>query len=175
MVEIRDGKKVLITPVSAEDLADINIGDIIYLDGDLMTCRDVALGIDLVEGLHAVVAQRRFKGGLDDSFLEQGLHLVDEREARAALDPELEHAGVLAAGAVKGDGQPLVARHGIIERLGQRAGFLLRQLIQLGNHVVGQLLADVAHEAGHDVGHFGDHFLLRHAFSSLWYGQNCPG
>lgn len=42
MVEIRDGKKVLITPVSAEDLEDINIGDIIYLDGDLMTCCDVA-------------------------------------------------------------------------------------------------------------------------------------
>ena len=42
MVEIRDGKKVLVTPVSAEDLADIQIGDIVYLDGDLMTCRDVA-------------------------------------------------------------------------------------------------------------------------------------
>ena len=42
MVEIRDGKKVLITPVSAEDLKDIHIGDIIYLDGSLTTCRDVA-------------------------------------------------------------------------------------------------------------------------------------
>lgn len=41
-VEIRDGKKVLITPVSREDIADIKIGDIVYLDGDLMTCRDVA-------------------------------------------------------------------------------------------------------------------------------------
>lgn len=42
MVEIRDGKKVLVTPISAEDLADIKAGDVIYLDGDLMTCRDVA-------------------------------------------------------------------------------------------------------------------------------------
>jgi L(+)-tartrate dehydratase beta subunit len=42
MVEIRNGKKVLITPVSREDLEDIQIGDIIYLDGDIMTCRDVA-------------------------------------------------------------------------------------------------------------------------------------
>lgn len=42
MVELRNGKKVLITPVTPEDLADIHIGDIIYLDGDLMTCRDVA-------------------------------------------------------------------------------------------------------------------------------------
>ena len=42
MIEIRDGNKVLITPVSAEDLADIHVGDIVWLDGDLMTCRDVA-------------------------------------------------------------------------------------------------------------------------------------
>ena len=41
-VEIRDGKKILRTPVSAEDLKDIHIGDIIYLTGDLTTCRDVA-------------------------------------------------------------------------------------------------------------------------------------
>ena len=42
MVEIRDGKRVLVTPVSANDLAEIHVGDVIYLDGDLMTCRDVA-------------------------------------------------------------------------------------------------------------------------------------
>lgn len=42
MVELRDGKKVLITPITAEDLADIHIGDLVYLDGDLVTCRDVA-------------------------------------------------------------------------------------------------------------------------------------
>ena len=37
MVEIRGDKKVLVTPVSAEDLKDIKIGDIVWLDGDLMT------------------------------------------------------------------------------------------------------------------------------------------
>ena len=42
MVEIKDGKKVLTTPISAEDLKDIHIGDIIYLRGSLTTCRDVA-------------------------------------------------------------------------------------------------------------------------------------
>ena len=42
MVEVKDGKKILTTPVSAEDLADIQIGDIIYLNGDMTTCRDVA-------------------------------------------------------------------------------------------------------------------------------------
>ncbi len=42
MMEIRDGRKILITPVSAEDLKDIRIGDIVYLTGSLTTCRDVA-------------------------------------------------------------------------------------------------------------------------------------
>ena len=42
MIEIRGDKKVLITPVSKEDLEGIKIGDIVWLDGDLMTCRDVA-------------------------------------------------------------------------------------------------------------------------------------
>ena len=42
MVEMRNGKKVLITPVSAEDLKDIKVGDIVYLDGSTTTCRDVA-------------------------------------------------------------------------------------------------------------------------------------
>ena len=41
-VEIKDGKKILVTPVTAEDLKDIKIGDIIYLTGSLTTCRDVA-------------------------------------------------------------------------------------------------------------------------------------
>ncbi len=42
MKEIRDGKTVLITPVTDEDLAGLHIGDIVYLDGVLVTCRDVA-------------------------------------------------------------------------------------------------------------------------------------
>ncbi|MBE2984432.1 L(+)-tartrate dehydratase subunit beta [Campylobacter sp. RM9344] len=35
-------KKILTTPVSAKDLEDIKIGDIIYLSGNIVTCRDVA-------------------------------------------------------------------------------------------------------------------------------------
>jgi len=35
-------KKVLTTPIKDEDLADIKIGDIIYLNGIIVTCRDVA-------------------------------------------------------------------------------------------------------------------------------------
>ena len=42
MLEIKGEKKILITPISEEDLKDIHIGDIIYLNGDLTTCRDVA-------------------------------------------------------------------------------------------------------------------------------------
>lgn len=35
-------KKVLTTPLSAADLEDIRVGDIIYLTGHIVTCRDVA-------------------------------------------------------------------------------------------------------------------------------------
>lgn len=35
-------KKVLNTPVSAADLEDIRVGDVIYLSGHIVTCRDVA-------------------------------------------------------------------------------------------------------------------------------------
>lgn len=35
-------KKILTTPISEKDLEDIKIGDIVYLDGYLITCRDVA-------------------------------------------------------------------------------------------------------------------------------------
>ena len=35
-------KKILKTPISDEDLKDINIGDIVYLTGHIVTCRDVA-------------------------------------------------------------------------------------------------------------------------------------
>ena len=34
-------KKILTTPIKAEDLADIKIGDVIYLTGHIITCRDV--------------------------------------------------------------------------------------------------------------------------------------
>lgn len=42
MLEMKNGKKILVTPVTAEDLKDIHIGDIVYLSGSLTTCRDVA-------------------------------------------------------------------------------------------------------------------------------------
>lgn len=35
-------KKILTTPIRDEDLADRNVGDVVYLDGQLVTCRDVA-------------------------------------------------------------------------------------------------------------------------------------
>ena len=34
-------KKILTTPIGTEDLADIKIGDVIYLTGHIVTCRDV--------------------------------------------------------------------------------------------------------------------------------------
>jgi L(+)-tartrate dehydratase beta subunit len=35
-------KKILTTPIKDEDLAGLNVGDVVYLTGHLVTCRDVA-------------------------------------------------------------------------------------------------------------------------------------
>ena len=42
MVERINGKTILTTPISAQDLKGIKIGDIVYLNGSMTTCRDVA-------------------------------------------------------------------------------------------------------------------------------------
>lgn len=42
MLEIKNDKKILVTPVSDRDLENIHIGDVIYLSGQMTTCRDVA-------------------------------------------------------------------------------------------------------------------------------------
>ncbi len=70
-------KKVLQTPVSAEDLKDIKIGDVIFLSGHIVTCRDVAhrrlieygreLPVDLQGGaiFHAGPIVRKIEGTAD--------------------------------------------------------------------------------------------------------------
>ena len=35
-------KRVLTTPIKDEDLADLKVGDVVYLTGHIVTCRDVA-------------------------------------------------------------------------------------------------------------------------------------
>ena len=35
MVEVKNGKKILTTPISAEDLEGIHVGDIVYLNGSM--------------------------------------------------------------------------------------------------------------------------------------------
>ena len=62
MIEIRGDKKVLITPISEEDLADIKIGDIVWLDGELMTCRDghIAVWLSMEENFHMISGQSNF-------------------------------------------------------------------------------------------------------------------
>lgn len=35
-------KKILTTPIRDEDLEDLKVGDVVYLDGHIVTCRDVA-------------------------------------------------------------------------------------------------------------------------------------
>lgn len=44
-------KKVLNTPINSEDLKDIRIGDIIYISGTIVTCRDVAHRRLIEEGI----------------------------------------------------------------------------------------------------------------------------
>ncbi|NLZ67427.1 MAG: L(+)-tartrate dehydratase subunit beta [Spirochaetales bacterium] len=70
-------KKILTTPIKAEDLEDIKIGDIIYLNGYIVTCRDVAhrrlieegreLPVDIAGGaiFHAGPIVRPIKGEVD--------------------------------------------------------------------------------------------------------------
>ena len=72
-------KKILNTPVSDEDLKDIKIGDVIYLNGHIVTCRDVAhrrlielgrkLPVDLKGGaiFHAGPIVRKMEG-TDDKY-----------------------------------------------------------------------------------------------------------
>jgi L(+)-tartrate dehydratase beta subunit len=72
-------KKILQTPVSDEDLKDIKIGDVIYLNGHIVTCRDVAhrrlielgreLPVDIKGGaiFHAGPIVRKIEGK-DDEF-----------------------------------------------------------------------------------------------------------
>lgn len=72
-------KKILNTPVSDADLKDIKIGDVVYLSGHIVTCRDVAhrrlieygreLPVDLKGGsiLHAGPIIKKVEGD-DDRF-----------------------------------------------------------------------------------------------------------
>lgn len=70
-------KKILNTPISDEDLKDIKVGDVIYLNGHIVTCRDVAhrrlieygreLPVDLKGGaiFHAGPIVRKVEGEED--------------------------------------------------------------------------------------------------------------
>ena len=55
MTEIRNGRKVLITPVTADDISSLHAGDVFYLDGDLGTGRDSVHGRVVDEGLELPV------------------------------------------------------------------------------------------------------------------------
>ena len=53
-------KKVLTTPISEKDLEGINVGDVIFLNGHIVTCRDVGHRRVIEEGLECPVD---LKGG----------------------------------------------------------------------------------------------------------------
>lgn len=71
-------KKILTTPIKDEDLADLRVGDVVYLTGHIVTCRDVAhrrlielkreLPVDLKGGaiFHAgPIVRKRDDGGFE--------------------------------------------------------------------------------------------------------------
>ena len=62
MTEIRNGKKVLITPITEEDVRALHIGDTIYIDGHVVTGRDAVHDRVVVEGLDMPVD---IHGGVD--------------------------------------------------------------------------------------------------------------
>ncbi len=51
MLKIENGKKILVTPISEEDIKDLRAGDIVYLSGILTTGRDDVHRRVLKEGL----------------------------------------------------------------------------------------------------------------------------
>ena len=77
MTEIIDGIRHLITPVTAEDISALHIGDMFYLSGSMTTCRDVAhrrvveekmqLPVDVTDGaiFHAGPIVRETENGFE--------------------------------------------------------------------------------------------------------------
>lgn len=53
-------KKVLTTPIKTEDIEDLKIGDIVYLDGILVTCRDTGHKRRVLSG---IVPETPLEGG----------------------------------------------------------------------------------------------------------------
>ena len=51
MTEIRNEKKILITPVSEADIASLKVVDVFYLDGEMVTGRDSVHGRVVEEGI----------------------------------------------------------------------------------------------------------------------------
>lgn len=51
MTEFRNGRRIITTPVLTEDIADLKVGDVFYLDGELATGRDSVHERALHEGV----------------------------------------------------------------------------------------------------------------------------
>ena len=65
-------KKILTTPISAEDIKDLKVGDIVYLTGRMVTCRDVAHRRVIEEGLELPVDVK------DKAILHAGPIIAEE-------------------------------------------------------------------------------------------------
>ena len=68
-------KKILTTPIKNEDLADIKAGDIIYLNGHIVTCRDVAHR-RLIEGGRELPTSMRMEKFEKEFIAKTGVKLI---------------------------------------------------------------------------------------------------
>ena len=92
--------------------------------------------------------------------------IIDQREFRAALDPELQNTCILAGRTVELDRQFLIAEHGIVDDLRHSFGLLLPQFGKLGNYIIRQLFPRESDKLGNHVGHSFDLFFMCHNNSS---------
>ena len=156
------------------DLAAVPVGNDVPPYGRCAFA-DVLAGVVLVKSLDGVVAQGRRESRLHDRVFEESFQLVNERESRAALQPELENAGVLAGRPVELDRELLVAEHRLINDLCEGAVLFGSELLKFRDDVVRKLLACVAYKTCDDIGHSLDlcfccHVLLSFRSVDLVYG-----
>ena len=69
-------------------------------------------------------------------FTQQRFQLADQREVRPALHQKLNHAGILAGGAIQLLCQTLVLNHGRKDDVSQFTGLFLMQIFQFCSDVI---------------------------------------
>ena len=112
------------------------------------------------------MAQRRILRRLHDGLAQKLRQICHIGERRAAFDEELQGTSVLAARAIELHCELLVARHRLVDGLGQRLLLLLSQFLDLCAHIIRQALSCEGYEFCHDIRHVLDGFFSLHRHRS---------